>query len=279
MHTDRRPASPSPRPVVDVEHSLQYAKSPRQIHVDEAIVRHLKPMTIGEHFKAYSLRAAGKSLGPFLGVDHVWMSAPTFPLHAHEGICAISYVFADSQSGIQNRDSLGARNVIRPGGLHWMTAGSGVMHEEVPAELGKTVHSLQIFVDLDIAMRELAPSTISLEPDEIPVVRLPGAEVRVPLGEFLGHCSSVITPTQVLLLDISLDDGAAIDIPVPEGHRAFVLPIIGTVSVDGQAFERDDFKSPSFSSSHHKQSVSVAAVGGKAKVVLFSGKPLHAERD
>lgn len=60
----------------------------------------------------------------------------------------MSYLFLDSETGIDNRDALGNRNLIQPGGLHWTAAGKGVVHEEVPAEQGKTVHMLQIFINL-----------------------------------------------------------------------------------------------------------------------------------
>jgi redox-sensitive bicupin YhaK (pirin superfamily) len=60
----------------------------------------------------------------------------------------VSYLFLDSETGIDNRDALGNRNLIQPGGLHWTAAGKGVVHEEVPAEQGKTVHMLQIFINL-----------------------------------------------------------------------------------------------------------------------------------
>ena len=102
----------------------------------------------GNHFLAYALRGQEPSIDPFLGIDHAWMSAPTFAPHPHAGFSAVSYVFLDSETGIENKDSFGNHNLIQPGGLHWAAAGSGIVHEEVPAEPGKTVHSLQIFVAL-----------------------------------------------------------------------------------------------------------------------------------
>ncbi len=82
-------------------------------------IAHLHRASKGNHFRARSLRSADPALiDPFLGVDHAWISAPTFPAHPHAGFSAVSYVFADSETGIANRDSLGNRNVILPGGLH-----------------------------------------------------------------------------------------------------------------------------------------------------------------
>lgn len=136
----------------------------------------------GSHFRAYGLRGAAALIDPFIGVDHAWMSAPTFPPHPHAGFSAVSYLFLDSETGIDNRDSIGTHNLIRPGGLHWTTAGRGIVHEEVPAETGKTVHSLQIFVNLPPQRRDIAPFALSLAPQDIPVVQLPASRCACPSG-------------------------------------------------------------------------------------------------
>ncbi|WP_455820879.1 pirin family protein [Pseudomonas cerasi] len=59
---------------------------------------------------------------------------------------AVSYLLSDSETGMPNRDSLGTQSLIQPGGFHWTMAGKGIVHKEVPAEQGKTVHGLQIFI-------------------------------------------------------------------------------------------------------------------------------------
>ena len=83
----------------------------------------------GSHFRAYGLHGSEMGLiDPFLGVDHAWISGPTFPPHPHAGFSAVSYLFLDSETGIANHDSIGNHNLIRPGGLHWTTAGRGVVH-------------------------------------------------------------------------------------------------------------------------------------------------------
>jgi len=87
---------------------------------------HLQRANQGSHFRAFSLRDVDPALvDPFLGVDHAWISAPTFPPHPHAGFSAVSYLFLDSETGISNRDSLGNQNLIQPGGLHWTAAGRG----------------------------------------------------------------------------------------------------------------------------------------------------------
>lgn len=240
-------------------------------------ITHLHPMNHGNHFRAYSLRgdAAGQPIDPILGVDHAWTSAPTFPPHPHAGFSAVSYLFLDSETGIDNRDSLGNHNLISPGGLHWTAAGRGLMHEEVPAETGKTVHSLQIFVNLPRIRQSDAPHVFSLAPEDVPVVHLPGVKVRVPLGSFGSARSPLAPPTEVSLLDINLDEGSELRVPIPPGHSAFVLPINGQISVNGQAYELDKFTLPAFPAQATPHAISLAATQSSAKAVLFIGPPLH----
>lgn len=236
----------------------------------------LQRMNHGSKFRAFSLRgdAAGKPIDPILGVDHAWMSGPTFPAHPHAGFSAVSYLFLDSETGIANEDSLGNRNLIQAGGLHWTAAGSGIIHEEIPAELGKTVHMLQIFINLPVQRQSEPPFVFSIEPQDIPVIRLPGIKVRVPLGSFGGAESPVSLPTQVTLLDISLEAGASLQVPIPAGESAFVLPIDGEVWVDDQACNLVEITVPVNLPHRSDRMVTLSSRQGSAKAVLFSGKPL-----
>ncbi|MET3135050.1 redox-sensitive bicupin YhaK (pirin superfamily) [Oxalobacteraceae bacterium GrIS 1.11] len=167
----------------------------------------LERMEHGTHFRAFTLRGDDQTalIDPFLGVDHAWMSGPTFPPHPHAGFSAVSYLFLDSETSIQNRDALGDTSIIKPGGLHWTAAGRGIVHEEVPVEVGKTVHSLQIFVNLPVAHQAAAPQVLRLAPEQVPVVRLPGASVRVVSGKFNQVESPFAPPTPIQLLDIDLE--------------------------------------------------------------------------
>jgi redox-sensitive bicupin YhaK (pirin superfamily) len=142
----------------------------------------LRRMSHGGQFHAFGLHAA-EMTNPFLGIDHAWMSGPTFGPHPHAGFSAVSYLFLDSETGINNKDSLGGRHLISSGGLYWTAAGRGVVHEEVVAENGETVHMLQIFVNLERKKQGDAPFALSLAPQDVPMVALPGAKLRVPLRQ------------------------------------------------------------------------------------------------
>lgn len=231
----------------------------------------------GSHFRAYGLRGLASVIDPFLNVDHAWMSGPTFPPHPHAGFSAVSYLFLDSETGIANRDSIGNRNLIRPGGLHWATAGSGIVHEEVPAETGRTVHSVQVFVALPAADRGVAPFALGLEPQDVPVHQGPGFKVRVPVGRFGDLRSPLQPPTAVSMLDIALEADAELGVPVAAGECAFFMPIFGTVAVNGGPYGLDDLRLPVFPAQADAQAVSLHAPRGGAKLMVFSGRPLVSE--
>lgn len=237
----------------------------------------LHPMVMGGGFRASSLRGSdmAAALDPFLGVDHAWMSAATFPPHPHAGFSAVSYLFVDAETGINNRDSLGTRNLIQPGGLHWTAAGRGVVHEEVPADTGKTVHMLQIFINLPGARQLDAPFALGIAPQQVPLVTLPGARVRVPLGEFAGMRSPLQPPTAVRLLDITLDAGASMALPLAAGDNAFIMTVRGALQIDGRPFAAGDTLLPVFAAADSARSITLQAGADGAQLVLFSGTPLR----
>jgi redox-sensitive bicupin YhaK (pirin superfamily) len=238
------------------------------------VIAPLSRAHLGGHFHGFGLRTEAELISPFIGVDHYWMDAPTFGPHQHAGISAVSYLLPDSETGMANRDSIGTQNVIQPGGLHWTTAGRGVVHEEVPVETGKKVHGLQIFVALAPSNRDIAPFPLILEAQDVPVMQEPGAKVRVPLGSYREMRSPLSPPTEVTMLDISLEEGAELSVSIAAGHCMFAMPIDGTVEVGAQRFNREDLKLPVFPAQNTPREVKLRAPLGSANVVLFSGPPL-----
>jgi len=230
----------------------------------------------GSHFQAYSLHGSDPAvLDPFLGVDHAWMSAPTFPPHPHAGFSAVTYLFLDSETGIANRDSQGNSTLIQPGGLHWTAAGRGVVHEESPAVSGSTAHLLQIFVNLPRERQDAAPFALRLAPQDVPVVQRAGARVRVPFGSFGGMHSPLAPPTEITLLDISLEADAELELPLAAGQRAFVMPINGGAQVNGERFGLDDLRVQILAAATGATTHKLVAEAGGAKVAVFIGEPLR----
>lgn len=240
----------------------------------------LDRMTHGAQFRALTLRDHGRTglMDPVLGVDHAYMAGPTFPPHSHAGFSAVSYVFADAGTGLKNQDSIGTKNLIRPGGLHWTAAGRGIVHEEVPADDGKIAHLFQIFVNLPASRRSAPPYAISLEPEDVPVVDVPGAYIRVPLGEYGTARSPITPPTHINLLDITLESDAKLPVPIATHHNCFVIPVRGRIIVDGEEYDAEGSDIPAFPASVDGKTILLEAIEARAQAAVFSGLPVQFQR-
>lgn len=127
----------------------------------------------------------GERASPVEVLDHFRVSGRPFPPHPHAGFSAVTYVFEDSQASLRSRDSLGNDAVVGPGGLVWTQAGSGLMHEETPAEKGRELHGLQIFVNLSSKNKLVKPQQFRIENQGVPAWRSnAGDRVRVVVGSF-----------------------------------------------------------------------------------------------
>lgn len=168
-------------------------------------------LVIGDHFDALNFNRKNGAPNPLLMVDHFRMRAPTFGPHPHAGFSAITYVFEDSTSAHQNRDSIGNFGPIRPGALHWMVAGSGAVHDEWPAIEGAETHGMQIFVELPQELKSVSPYAIDVNAEDIPALVEDGLRVRVAAGKLGNLSSPIILPQEFLLLDCFFESGATFD--------------------------------------------------------------------
>ncbi len=192
------------------------------------------PLFIGEHFFAHSFRtkAFGEPMGPVLMVDHFWMRKPTFGLHHHEGISAVTYVFEDSRSAHMNEDSMGHKLPIQPGDLHWMMAGRGAEHDEKPEGDDALVHALQIFVDLPASLKNAAPYAVHLASADVPEYRQKGVRVRVLGGDLLGVSSPIQLPQPFSFFDGHVDVNASVELPIPKAWGGWFYAVDGALLLE-----------------------------------------------
>ena len=176
-----------------------------------------------------------RTLDPFVLVDHFRLAQPVFAPHPHAGFSAVSYLFADSEDGLLNRTSLGEQNVIAPGSLQWFQAGSGALHDEAPRTPGRVAHGLQLFVNSAAIHKHAPPASFSRDSAEIAVVERDGARVRVVLGDFGDHSARIGAHTPVTILDIRLQAGVRLDVPLPRQHNAFAIVVAGGLAASTAA--------------------------------------------
>lgn len=150
-----------------------------------------------------------------------------FPWHPHRGIETITYVL---DGDVEHKDSLGNSGVIRSGDVQWMTAGSGIVHQEMPQGNAKgEMWGFQLWVNLPQRQKMMDPRYREITGGQIPVVKTAdGATVRVICGEVAGTRGPVQDiMTDPEYLDVSLPAGRAFTRVVKPGHTVFAYVVDG----------------------------------------------------
>jgi len=171
---------------------------------------------------------------PFLLFDHFAFNDPVegpirgFPMHPHRGIETVTYILKGS---VNHRDSLGNAGLIGPGDIQWMTAGGGIMHEEMPRRgPDGIIDGFQLWVNLPAVQKMIHPRYQGVTAVDIPVVKGPGWYARVVAGVVSGIPGPVKEiAANPLYLEVALEVDTRFSLPIPEGHTALVYVF------DGQA--------------------------------------------
>jgi hypothetical protein len=181
-----------------------------------------------------------KRFDPFLLLDAFGSDDPSdylpgFPMHPHRGMETVTYLLEGS---VRHGDSMGNGGVIGPGDLQWMSAGSGIVHEEMPQQSPRGVHGLQLWVNLPGREKMREPAYRGVTAGEVPVVPTGSGLVRVLAGEWGGARGPVIGVARgPVYLDIELQPGATILLNTPAGRTAFCYILSGTELVGSSANE------------------------------------------
>ena len=184
-----------------------------------------------------------RMVGPFIFVDQ--FGPARLPAgrgmdvrpHPHINLATVTYLF---EGAIEHRDSIGSHQVIQPGAINLMTAGSGIVHSErSPAELrpnGPSLYGMQTWLALPDGKEELAPAFEHVDGSELPLVEDKGVAARVLMGTLWGRTAGVTQHSGTIYADIILDAGATIPIDSEADERA-VLVVEGDTSLDGDRLE------------------------------------------
>ncbi|MEW5830759.1 MAG: pirin family protein, partial [Chloroflexota bacterium] len=184
---------------------------------------------------------ASNLFDPFLLFDHFAFNDPTegpirgFPMHPHRGIETVTYMLEGS---VNHRDSLGNQGLIGPGDVQWMTAGGGILHEEMPRRGPEgTIYGFQLWVNLPSRLKWSRPRYQEVSAATIPVVEKDGMVVRIVAGELDGVRGPVTEiAAEPVYLDVGLDPGVEFSYPLPGGHTAiaYVFEGGGLFGADGE---------------------------------------------
>jgi redox-sensitive bicupin YhaK (pirin superfamily) len=248
----------------------------------------------GVHLKrAFGFHEAPR-LDPFLLLDDFRADDPSkylpgFPWHPHRGIETITYVL---EGDVEHGDSLGNRGDIAPGDVQWMTAGSGIVHQEMPkGNPAGRMGGFQLWANLPAAQKMMEPRYRDVKAATIPEVSLPGgARVKVICGRVDGTEGPVRDiVTEPGYLDVTVPKGGAFSHPVRRGHNAFAYVIGGSGYFDParDPFSREEVGRNYFEMERQCRcgdgtlvhygdgdAVEVSADGEGVRFLLVSGKPI-----
>lgn len=192
----------------------------------------------------FSYSNHGKYLNPFLLLDRA--GPHSFPSsdaanrgvgeHPHKGFETVTIVY---DGEVAHHDSTGEGGVIGPGDVQWMTAASGILHQEYQSDdfmkNGGTLDMVQLWVNLPAKDKLAAPGYQLLQRDSIPNIDLPNdaGVLRVIAGDYLGHSGAARTFTSLDVWDLRLNKGKTVGIQTKVGRNVGLVMLRGSIFVDG----------------------------------------------
>jgi redox-sensitive bicupin YhaK (pirin superfamily) len=231
----------------------------------------------GVHLKRVFGYQEAPQLDPFLLLDDFRSDDPAkylpgFPWHPHRGIETITYVI---QGDVEHRDSLGNKGDITSGDVQWMTAGSGIIHQEMPKgdEKGR-MGGFQLWANLPASHKMMDPRYRDIKSSQIPEVsREGGGKVKVISGwvnGVQGPVRDIVTDPEYL--DVTVPKGASFRHPVKRGHTVFAYVTSGNAYFD---MDRDCLCGPETLVFYGEgDAVHVTAEEEDVGFLLASGKPI-----
>ena len=218
-------------------------------------------------------------MSPFLMLDYA--GPAEFPStterkgvgsHPHRGFETVTIVY---EGEVAHKDSTGQGGVIGPGDAQWMTAGSGILHEEFHSEgfaqNGGILNMVQLWVNLPAKLKMTKPGYQAILDKQIPVIDLKGGagQARIIAGDFDGHQGPANTFTPLNVIDLKLKKGIA-TIPVPEGWNTSLVVLKGAIG-SGDSVVAKDAQMLMFSSDG--QDIQINALEDST-ALLLSGEPI-----
>ncbi len=186
-----------------------------------------------------------RELDPFLMLDEFNTENADdyiagFPAHPHRGFETVTYMI---DGRMEHEDHLGNRGLLVSGGVQWMTAGRGIIHSEMPQQEEGRMRGFQLWINLPRAEKMKAAGYRDIAPEEIPEVDGTANRIRVVAGDFQQGdsvtCGAVTgVTTQPLFLDVTLQPGGEVRVPVEQGHTALVYVFDGGMRIGEQPVER-----------------------------------------
>jgi redox-sensitive bicupin YhaK (pirin superfamily) len=245
------------------------------------VVKDVRQHWVGDGFPVRSLFSYGgeNEFDPFLLLDyagpHNFASDEAkrgIGEHPHRGFETVTILY---QGELEHRDSSGGHGTIGPGDVQWMTAASGIVHEEFHsrgfAKSGGTLEMIQLWVNLPAQNKQSPPKYQDLRDEQFPKVALPGnvGTARVIAGEFMGATGPASTFTPINVWDVHLAHQVKSELHVPEGHTLLLVIQSGSVTVNDTLVKTAELV-------HFARTGSVVMLEAQlaSRLLILSGEPL-----
>ena len=216
-------------------------------------------------------------IDPFLMLDEFGSDDPEswiagFPEHPHRGFETVT-IMLDGR--VKHADSVGNQGVIEAGDVQWMTAGSGIIHSEMPERAEGRLRGFQLWLNLPGKLKMIAPRYQDVRASRIASASQAGATVRVIAGEAFGVKGAADSLTQVRLLDVSIDANAVFEIDVPDEHACFAYAYEGGLRATDRNGSPADIASGSLAVLSGSGGVRLQAGSSGARLLFANGMPLR----
>lgn len=248
------------------------------------VIKTIKPQTVmegaGVRLKRSIANATLDHLDPFLLFDHFGSDNPAdyikgFPMHPHRGIETVTYMI---KGHVNHKDSIGNSGSISSGDIQWMTAGGGIMHEEMPQPGQGEMIGFQLWVNLPARLKMTTPRYQDITSNQIPeVARDNGVKIRIIAGEVDGVRGAVSEIyADPSYLDVSIPANGSFSHPVEKGHTAFAYVFEGRGYFGtGENTTENSISKPGLAVLGDGDYIQAGAANEPVRFLLVSGKPLN----
>ena len=213
---------------------------------------------------------------PFLMLDDFHSDKPEdyiagFPWHPHRGIETVTYMISGE---VEHGDSMGNKGIIRSGEVQWMTAGSGIIHQEMPKRQKGTLWGLQLWVNLPASHKMMNPRYRDIRAQDIPEFKTEsGAVVKV----IAGRVNGVQGPVKDIILDpeyldVAVPAGGRFEHSIKRSHNVFAYVLVGKGFFDPR--NKDELSAEQLILFDGGDEVSAVAGEAGLRFLLVSGQPI-----
>lgn len=223
-------------------------------------------------------RNPSSRIDPFLMLDAFSSDDPDdyiagFPPHPHRGFETVTYML---DGHMIHRDHMGNEGDLRSGGVQWMTAGRGVIHEERPQQVDGLMRGFQLWINLPSSEKMQPAAYQNIEPEQVPSVKGDGYEIKVIAGQIdidgqITEGPVQTSSTEASYFDLLLTSDSQVSIPLNKDHSVVIYVFEGSVAIG-----KDKVETHSAVELSPGDEVQVKSLNNlNARVLLLSGRPIN----